>query len=42
MAALVMLEQILSKANFLREQEGFEAQEPWQMFDIIGGTSTGG
>jgi hypothetical protein len=29
-------------ANEERRKVGLLGQEPWQMFDIIGGTSTGG
>jgi patatin-like phospholipase/acyl hydrolase len=42
LAALVILEQVMDIANEKRRKAGLERQEPWQMFDIIGGTSTGG
>ncbi|PMD43710.1 FabD/lysophospholipase-like protein [Hyaloscypha variabilis F] len=42
LAALVILEQVMYVANDERQKLGLPRQEPWQMFDIIGGTSTGG
>lgn len=42
LAALVVLEQVMEVANEERRKFGLPRQEPWQMFDIIGGTSTGG
>ncbi|CZR67325.1 uncharacterized protein PAC_17224 [Phialocephala subalpina] len=42
LAALVVLEQLLDAANEERRKLGLSSQEPWQMFDMIGGTSTGG
>jgi hypothetical protein len=37
-----MLEHIVNNANARRADQGLQALEPWQMFDMIGGTSTGG
>lgn len=37
-----MLEQIMDVANNERIQRGLAPQEPHEMFDMIGGTSTGG
>lgn len=42
LSALVILEQILEQTNDSRKSQGFEAQEPWQVFDMIGGMGTGG
>jgi patatin-like phospholipase/acyl hydrolase len=42
LSELVILEQIMEKINIRREQEDLPPQEPWQAFDMIGGTSTGG
>jgi len=42
LAALVILEQVMDVANEERRKAGLPRQDPWQMFDIIGGTSTGG
>jgi len=32
----------MEKANMMLKEAGKKPLEPWQMFDIIGGTSTGG
>lgn len=42
LAALVVLEQLMDAANEERRKNGLPPEEPWQMFDLIGGTSTGG
>jgi patatin-like phospholipase/acyl hydrolase len=42
LSALVMLEQLMEAANGKRAGMNLEPQEPWEMFDMIGGTSTGG
>lgn len=42
LSALVILDQIMEHSNALRKQQGLTAQEPWQAFDMMGGTSTGG
>jgi len=42
LSALILLEQLMDMANDLREKQNLEKQEPWEMFDMIGGTSTGG
>ena len=42
LSALVLLEQLMDVANEQRRQMHLEPQEPWEMFDMIGGTSTGG
>lgn len=42
LSALVCLEQLMDGANEHRRQSGLPPVEPWQMFDMIGGTSTGG
>ncbi|KAG9245803.1 acyl transferase/acyl hydrolase/lysophospholipase [Calycina marina] len=42
LAAIVVLEQLMEVANAERSNKGLSPQEPWQMFDMIGGTSTGG
>ena len=39
---LVLLEQIMSNINDRRTDKGLARQEPWETFDMIGGTSTGG
>lgn len=41
-SALILLEQLMDVANDMRAQQGLPKQEPWEMFDMIGGTSTGG
>lgn len=42
LSAIIMLEHIVKSTNSHREDQGLEVLEPWQMFDMIGGTSTGG
>lgn len=42
LSALVCLEQLIDAANIHRQRYKLEPLEPWQMFDMIGGTSTGG
>ena len=42
LAELVMLEKLFEKINFLRKQARLPQKQPWQIFDIMGGTSTGG
>jgi patatin-like phospholipase/acyl hydrolase len=42
LSALVVLEQLMDLTNYKREQLGLPHQELWEMFDMIGGTSTGG
>lgn len=32
----------MTKVNAARKAHGLRPQEPWQLFDLIGGTSTGG
>ncbi|KAI8945862.1 phospholipase [Xylaria longipes] len=42
LSALLLLEQLVENANEYRLQANLDALEPWQMFNMIGGTSTGG
>lgn len=42
LSALVLLEQLMEHVNDKRESQGLGKQEPWELFDLIGGTSTGG
>ncbi|KAI1178341.1 acyl transferase/acyl hydrolase/lysophospholipase [Nemania sp. FL0916] len=42
LSALVLLEQLMDNANEQRRLVNLAPQEPWEMFDMIGGTSTGG
>jgi hypothetical protein len=42
LAAIVVLEMIMDAANEERRKNNLPPQEPWEMFDMIGGTSTGG
>jgi len=32
----------MDKVNKERTEKGLARQEPWELFDLIGGTSTGG
>lgn len=42
LSSIMILEQLLDQYNGMREDNGLQPQEPWQVFDLIGGTSTGG
>jgi hypothetical protein len=42
LSALIILEHFMDRANRKHKEQGLEPQEPWQMFHLIGGTSTGG
>ncbi|KAB8216454.1 acyl transferase/acyl hydrolase/lysophospholipase [Aspergillus novoparasiticus] len=42
LSALVLLEQLMGLINHKRENMNLPPQEPWEIFDMIGGTSTGG
>ena len=42
LSALVILKQIVERTNAHRQKQGLEQQKPWEMFDMMGGTSTGG
>ncbi|RKK95799.1 hypothetical protein BFJ71_g8265 [Fusarium oxysporum] len=42
LSALVLLEQLMELSNEHRRKLELPTLEPWQMFDMIGGTSTGG
>lgn len=42
LSALILLEQLMDQANYKRKSLNLPPQEPWEMFDMIGGTSTGG
>jgi len=41
-SALVLLEQLMDAANEHRRKLKLPSLEPWEMFDMICGTSTGG
>ncbi|KFY41719.1 hypothetical protein V494_02825 [Pseudogymnoascus sp. VKM F-4513 (FW-928)] len=42
LSALIILEHLMDRTNRKRKEQGLDPQEPWQMFHLIGGTSTGG
>ena len=42
LTALLLLQKIVEQTNHLRERHGLARQEHWEMFDMIGGTGTGG
>jgi len=43
LSSIMILEQLLDQYNGIREEKhGLAPQEPWEVFDLIGGTSTGG
>lgn len=42
LSAILILDHIMRNINTQRKADGKEPQEPWQYFDLMGGTSTGG
>lgn len=42
LSSILILEHIMRAVNDHRQIDGKEPLEPWQHFDLIGGTSTGG
>lgn len=42
LSSILILGHIMRNINTQRKKNGKEPQEPWQYFDLIGGTSTGG
>lgn len=42
LSSILILDHIMRNINTQRKADGKEPQEPWQYFDLMGGTSTGG
>jgi hypothetical protein len=42
LSTLYILQGIMYRLNLMREEAGLRARKPCEMFDLIGGTSTGG
>lgn len=42
LATLCMLQSIMTRLNYEREEAGLRPRKPCEIFDLIGGTSTGG
>lgn len=42
LSALILLQQLMAHVNNQRKEHGLPEQEPWELFDLMGGTSTGG
>ncbi len=42
LSSIIILENLMTKVNAARKEQGLLPKEPWQLFDMIGGTSTGG
>lgn len=42
LSSLYILRHVFYRLNYDRAEQGQSAIEPWQYFDLIGGTSTGG
>ncbi|TAQ91338.1 hypothetical protein B7494_g305 [Chlorociboria aeruginascens] len=42
LSSIIILEHLMEKVNDERKKKGLAPQEPWELFDLIGGTSTGG
>jgi patatin-like phospholipase/acyl hydrolase len=42
LSSLFILENIVEQLNFVRKEAGLQPRKPCELFDLIGGTSTGG
>ena len=42
LSTLYILQNVMNRLNYMREEAGLEHKKPHQIFDLIGGTSTGG
>ena len=42
LSTLFILQSIMGRLNYMREEAGLQPRKPCEIFDLIGGTSTGG
>jgi patatin-like phospholipase/acyl hydrolase len=42
LSTLYILQGIMNRLNYMREEAGLRPRKPSEIFDLIGGTSTGG
>lgn len=42
LSTLYILQNIMGRLNYMREEAGLRPKKPCEIFDLIGGTSTGG
>jgi patatin-like phospholipase/acyl hydrolase len=42
LSTLYILQGIMTRLNYMREEAGLQPKKPCEIFDLIGGTSTGG
>lgn len=42
LSTLYILQGIINRLNYMREEAGLRPRKPCEIFDLIGGTSTGG
>lgn len=42
LSTLLILKRLMERTNTERKGLGLDPVKPWQLFDLIGGTSTGG
>lgn len=42
LSTLLILKRLMDRTNAVRKRGGLESVKPWELFDLIGGTSTGG
>jgi patatin-like phospholipase/acyl hydrolase len=42
LSTLLILKRLMRSTNDVRKAQGLEPLKPWELFDLIGGTSTGG
>ena len=42
LSTLLILKRLMDRTNTFRKELGLNPVKPWEVFDLIGGTSTGG
>lgn len=42
LSTLLILKRLMERTNAERKDQGLHPVKPWELFDLIGGTSTGG
>ena len=42
LSTLLILKRLMDRTNTMRKELGLNPVKPWELFDLMGGTSTGG
>lgn len=42
LSTLLILKRLMDRTNAVRKELGLKPVKPWELFDLMGGTSTGG